>query len=134
MKLFLCVVLAVAAVAAGCGQKSPSTVQATNAPPPAADSEYSNPLNAPAQYLGVLGAAQKLANKTVDKASVDRAIQMFYNQEERFPRNLQELVIEHFIPALPKEPYGMRFVYNPQNGDFRVIPAPPQAAPAAGNQ
>jgi hypothetical protein len=119
MKRTLVMILVLGLAASGCGKKPAVTAKATNSPP-AAD-EYSNPLNAPAQYLGALNQAQKLATKTVDSASVNQAIQMFYSQEERYPKDLQELVVQHFLPAIPKEPYGMRFYYNPQTGQFLVL-------------
>lgn len=115
----------------GCGKKAPApgSTGATNAA--AADSM--NPLNAPAQYLGAMNKAQKLATKTVDNASINQAIQLFFSQEDRFPRDLQELVTQHFLPEMPTPPRGMAFDYNPKNGQFRVITAPaPTAAPAPG--
>jgi len=129
MKLTLLMVLVLGVAASGCGKKPAVAAKATNSPS-AADA-YGNPLNAPAQYLGALNQAQKLATKTVDSASVNQAIQMFYAQEERYPKDLQELVVQHFLPAIPKEPYGMRFQYNPKTGQFLVLKALPTPAPPA---
>jgi len=124
MKYTLLMVLGLVLVASGCGSKKQETpAKPTNAPSASAD--HGNPLNAPAQYLGALNQAQKLANKTIDTASIDKAIQLFNVQEERFPKDLQELVTQHYLPSLPQVPYGMKFDYNPRTGQFRVLPAPP---------
>ena len=110
----------------GCGKKkepSPSPVS-TNA-----SSGLDNPLNAPANYLGGLAQAQKLAVKTVDIASINRAIQAFQAGEDRYPKDLNELVTSRYLPKLPDPPYNWQFEYNPQTGQFRVVPKP--KAPAA---
>jgi predicted small lipoprotein YifL len=106
-------------VLAGCGKKEASkSPPATNA---TSDSGSGNPLTAPVEYLGALGKAKKLAEKTVDTASVNQAIQLFQQQEERYPKDLNELVTSHFLRQLPEAPYGMKFTYNPQTGVFKVI-------------
>lgn len=113
---FLLVLLA--ACFAGCGKKE------TAAPPKKetnATAESGNPLTAPVDYLGAMGQAKKLAEKTVDTASINRAIQMFQVQEERFPKDLNELVTKQYLPRLPEPPYGMKFDYNPQTGQIKVV-------------
>jgi hypothetical protein len=120
--------LMVVCLVAGCGKKAPAPAQPTNTTSSA--SESLNPLNAPAQYLGAMNQAQKLANKTVDKASITKAIDMFNAQEERFPRDLQELVTQHFLQVVPTPPNGMVFDYNPKNGQFQVLKAPAATPPA----
>jgi hypothetical protein len=47
---------------------------------------------------------------------------MFHAQEERFPRDLNELVQKRYIPAVPAPPPGMRFDYNPQTGELKIVP------------
>jgi hypothetical protein len=103
----------------GCGKKSETTP-----PPPKttnATSESDNPLNAPAAYLGALNQAQKVAVKTVDTASITKAIQAFQVEEERWPKDLNELVTKKYLPRLPDPPYGMKFDYDPQTGKFKVV-------------
>ncbi len=110
----------------GCGKKkepSPSPAS-TNA-----SSGLDNPLNAPANYLGGLAQAQKLAVKTVDIASINRAIQAFQASEDRYPKDLNELVTSRYLPKLPDPPYGYQLVYDPQTGQIRVVAKPPQVPP-----
>jgi hypothetical protein len=83
-----------------------------------------NPITAPVDYLGAVGQAKRFAEKTVDTVSINKAIQLFYAQEDRFPKDLNELVSRGYIPALPSPPAGMRFAYNPQNGDLRIVSQP----------
>jgi hypothetical protein len=111
----------------GCGKKkeSPPAPASTNA-----SSGMDNPLNAPANYLGGLAQAQKLAVKTVDIASINRAIQAFQAGEDRYPKDLNELVTTRYLPKLPAPPYGMQLEYNPKTGQIRVVPKPTPPPPA----
>jgi hypothetical protein len=109
-------VLTVALV--GCGPKQETTPPAktTNS-----TSSSGNPLTAPVDYLGALDKAKKVAEKTVDTASITKAIQAFQVEEERWPKDLNELVTKKYLPRLPDVPYGMKFDYNPQTGQFKVL-------------
>ncbi len=71
-------------------------------------------------YLGALGKGQQQAVKTIDTASVDRAIQMFAVEKGRNPKDLNELVQEKFIPKIPDPPYGMKLVYDANAGTVKV--------------
>lgn len=102
---------------AGCDKKPTAPVAAsTNT-----TSSSSSPLTAPVDYLGALGKGQQQAVKTVDVASIDRAIQMFSVEEGRLPKDLNELVQEKFLPRIPDAPYGMKIVYDPNAGTVRVV-------------
>lgn len=100
----------------GCGKQEAS-------PAPATNQASGNPLTAPVDYLGAVGAAQKQAERTVDLANVQRAIQAFQAGEERLPTSLQELVTEGYFPKLPAAPKGMAYAYNPQNGRVTLVPS-----------
>jgi hypothetical protein len=103
---------------AGCSDKnanSTSPVKATNAP-------GNSVLSAPADYVGGLANAQNKALKTVDVASVNEAIQMFNEQEGRFPKDLNELVTSKMIPKIPAAPYGMKLSYDSTAGKVSVVP------------
>jgi hypothetical protein len=100
----------------GCDKKPPAPVASTNT-----TSSTSSPLTAPVDYLGALGKGQQLAVKTVDTASIDRAIQMFSVEEGRLPKDLNELVTEKFLPRIPDAPYGMKIVYDANAGTVRVV-------------
>jgi hypothetical protein len=98
----------------GCGEKQPATAQATNSP-------GSNPLNAPADYVGALGRGQATAIKTIDVASLNQALQMFNVQEGRFPKDLNELVDSKLIGKVPAAPYGKKLVYDASAGKVSVV-------------
>jgi hypothetical protein len=95
---------------AGCGKPSK--------PAPAGE----NPVNAPADYLGAVSKAQKAAAKTVGTASVDQAIKVFFEQENRYPKDLDELVSSGTLPKLPTPPNGMKFDYDPAAGTVKIVP------------
>jgi hypothetical protein len=100
----------------GCGEKSSQPAANTNA-----TSSGSSPLTAPADYVGALAKAKQTAEKTVDTASLNQAIQMFNVDKGRFPKDLNELVSEKFIPKLPDAPYGMKLEYDAASGKVKVV-------------
>jgi len=116
MKTALLITAAVAVLLTGCGEKSDKPAQTTNA----ATSD-GNPLNAPANYLGALGKGQQSAVKTVDVASLNQAIQLFNVQEDRFPKDLNELVEKKYIPKIPEAPHAMKIVYDAKTGSVKVV-------------
>jgi hypothetical protein len=86
----------------------------------AKSTEGGNPLNAPSDYLGAVNQAKKVAVKTVDLAALRNAIALFHGQEDRYPKDLNELVQGRYIQQVPQPPAGMRLVYNPANGEVRM--------------
>lgn len=101
---------------AGCGQASkPASGGATN------QAAEPSPLTAPVDYLGAVGKAKQTAIKTVDVASINQAIQMFHVEHGRFPKSLDELVEEKYLPRIPDAPYGMKIEYDAQTGKVRVV-------------
>jgi hypothetical protein len=121
MKAVATILIGAALLAGGCGKKEATpTAQATN------EASSGNPLTAPVDYLGAVGQAKKHSEKVIDTASISKAIQQFYAMEDRFPKDLQEMVTTHYLQSVPQPPYGMRFEYNPTNGDFKVVKAPDQ--------
>jgi len=102
---------------AGCSRKEEGLeTKATNA---AASS--GNPLTAPVDYLGAVSKAQKMSVKAIDTAYITQAISLFNASEGRYPKDLNELVEEKYLPKLDP-PYGMKFQYNPTTGQIRVVP------------
>lgn len=81
-----------------------------------------NPVTAPVDYLGAVVKAKKNAEKTINTVGLKQAIQSFYVTEGRYPKNLNELVGPSYLSSLPKPPAGMKFNYNPANGDIKVVP------------
>ena len=117
MRISGCLILAFGLLLSGCGKKQQAaTPKPTNAP-----AVGDNPLNAPAEYLGALNQAQKMAGKVIDNISVQKAIDSFFASEDRYPKDLTELVKQRYIPRLPDLPKGMVYEYNPSIGKVRVV-------------
>jgi hypothetical protein len=114
-------VLAAALGFAGCGEKSGT--DGKNA------SGAGNPITAPVDYLGAVGAAQKQAQRVADLTPVQQAVQAFQAGEDRLPATLQELVSEGYLARLPTPPRGAQLAYNPTTGQVKFVPAP---VPGAG--
>jgi hypothetical protein len=106
--------LATLLILAGCSK------QETPSPQPA-ESASGNPVTAPVDYIGAVGRAKKVAEKTVDAVSLNQAIQLFYAQEDRFPKDLNELVADGHIARIPAPPAGMAWKYNPQTGAITAV-------------
>lgn len=116
MKMIASILLVVLCALTACGRKEASAPsEGTNA------ASGGNPLTAPADYLGAVGQAQKHSLKTVDVASVTKAIQMFRAEEDRYPADLNELVKEGYLPALPQLPSGMAYQYDPRTGQVKGV-------------
>lgn len=86
------------------------------------DTSSSNPLTAPADYVGALGKAQKSAQKTLSTVGLDQAIKTFHNEEGRLPKDLDELVSKGTISQIPPPPRGMKYDYAAKTGVIKVIP------------
>jgi hypothetical protein len=103
----------------GCGEKSSTPAPAgssTNAAAP-----ETSPMNAPAGYLGALAKGQQSAVKTVDTASLDKAIQLFSVENGRNPKDLNELVEQKFISRIPETPFGTKLVYDSGAGTVKIV-------------
>lgn len=79
-----------------------------------------NPLNAPAEYVGALGKAQKSAQKTAGLSGMDQALKSFFAEEGRYPKDLDELK-QHGV-TIPAAPTGMKWDYDPNSGAIKVVP------------
>lgn len=104
-----CLIFAAALAAAGCGKKD------------AKSTEGGSPLNAPADYLGAVSQAKKAAEKTVDAAAIQNAVNLFHAQEDRYPKDLNELVQQRYLPRVPEAPAGMKLIYNPASGEVKIL-------------
>ena len=111
MKTIFSSVALVGLLVCGCGDGSKSSKSAGE-----------NPINAPADYLGAANKAHKAAVKTLGSVSIDQAIKTFFEQENRYPKSLDELVTSGVLPKLPEPPNGMKFDYTPATGQFKVVP------------
>ncbi len=103
---------------AACG-KAPESKESTQ------DSSSSgNPLTAPVDYLGAIGKAQKSAIRTLDLTSLTQSVNLFYAAEDRFPKDLNELVTMKYIPKLPTLPQGSQLTYDPASGKVAIVRLP----------
>jgi len=99
----------------GCSKHAASSAQPTN------PSSSGNPLTAPVAYLGAVARAQQSAKKLVSTVGLDQAVKMFYGQEGRYPKDLNELVPD-YLPNIPPAPTGMQYSYDPKTGVLKVVP------------
>jgi hypothetical protein len=72
-------------------------------------------------YLAAVAQAKKHSEKVIDVVQINQAITFFHEAEERFPADLNELVAKHYLRAVPKAPYGMKFVYDAKTGEVKVV-------------
>jgi hypothetical protein len=116
MKAPLCLLLIGGLILVGCGNKSDSSAASASG----SNAPGSNPLNAPSDYLGAIVDAKQRAVKTIDTVSLDQAVQTFSVEHGRYPKDLDELVQTKVIPKIPDPPYGMKIVYDANNGTVKV--------------
>lgn len=102
--------VAAALALCGCGKEQNAS------PPPAAGSGGSG------NYLGALAHGEQKAVKTVDVTSLNEELQLFNAQEGHYPKDLDELVTQHYLGKLPAPPAGMKFVYDATQGKVSVAP------------
>jgi hypothetical protein len=81
-----------------------------------------NPVTAPVDYLGAVAKAHKIASTKVAGAGLEQTIKIFYAQEGRYPKDLNELVRPEYLNAIPPPPAGMKYNYNPKDGVLKVVP------------
>lgn len=70
---------------------------------------------------GYLAGAQKRATKTIDVAAVNKAIELYYVQEGRFPKDLLELAEKSYLPQVPELPAGQEWDYDTNSGFVKII-------------
>jgi hypothetical protein len=107
-----------------CGTKTEQPPKDEPAGEPAAKTNSQatgNPLTAPVDYLGAVGKAKKSMEGTLDRVAVDQAIQQFAGIEGRYPKDLNELVTQKYLPRLPAPPYGMKYNYDSASGKVTVV-------------
>ncbi len=113
----MCGVVMLAALAVGCGDGGASKSGAAKG--------GGSPATAPLDYLAAQGQAKKHSEKVVSLAQVQQALQQFHASEDRWPKDLQELVKAGFLAAVPAAPAGQRVVYDPATGAVRMVRVQP---------
>lgn len=100
----LMAVLTATVVLSGCGEKPAAPAKETN----------------PADVNNPLVNAKRTADKTIDTAALNNAIQLFNVQEGRLPKDLQELVPK-YAGKIPEAPLGYKLVYDAKKGEVSVV-------------
>jgi hypothetical protein len=116
MRTRYCLVLVAGLWLTGCDQKSNTAEPGgTNA------TKEGSVVSAPTDYLKAVTKGELSAEKTADTASLNKAVDMFNVDKGRYPKDLNELVQEKYIPKLPTPPYGTKLDYNPTSGKVSVV-------------
>ena len=113
--VFLFLTMGVTVLLIGCGEKS-NSASGTNS-----TSSSGNLATAPADYLNAAVKAEHSAVKTVDTTSLNQAIQLFNVDKGRYPKDLNELEQEKYIPKIPEVPFGNKLVYDANAGRVSVV-------------
>ena len=82
-----------------------------------------NPATAPVDYLGAVNKGRKKAIINAGLMQVNSAINQYKATSTQPPTSLQELITEGLLAELPAVPNGMKWQYNPQTGEAKVVPA-----------
>jgi hypothetical protein len=98
-----------------CGQKPADSQGPT--------SSSGNPVTAPVDYIGAVAKAKQRMEGKIDTIGVTQALQQFAGEKGRYPKDLNELVSAGYLKALPQVPHGMKYSYDPQSGEVKVVPA-----------
>ncbi len=77
-------------------------------------------LNAPSQYMGVMKRSMDMASSIEPEAELKHVIDLFYFYENRYPRNLDELVEEGYMEDIPQIPRSMQIIYDPGTGRVEI--------------
>lgn len=125
MKSALSLLAAGALLLTACGDKpaasGPAAGKAAEKKSSLDNNSSGNPITAPVDYLGAVAKGKKFAEKTLDETQINKEIQLFFSQEGRYPKSLDELVTMKYLPALPTPPYNMKYEYNPASGEVKVV-------------
>ena len=65
--------------------------------------------------------AKKSADKKIDVAYLNQAVQLFNVQEGRYPKTLEELT-PNYVAKIPDAPIGFKIDYDPVKGEVKLVP------------
>ena len=105
MRAFFLISVAAGLLLAGCGKSDYGSVQDTKK---ALD------------YGNTLVNAKKTADKTIDVAALNQEVQLFYAQEGRYPKTLEELT-PNYISKIPVAALGYKIEYDATRGEVKVV-------------
>jgi len=120
-KLLFAAVLALVLTACRRPADADSTAQTTTATTNTSSS--GNPLTAPVDYLGAVSQGKIRSETTIDLASTQKAIDLFVAAEGRNPKDLQELVDQDYLAAIPALPAGKRLEYDAARATVKAVDA-----------
>ena len=115
MKYLYLMAILVGLFLVGCGDSSSKSASSTNTP------SGGSLVTAPVDYLDAAAKAKQKTVKTIDTASLDKAVQLFNVEKGRNPKDLNELVTEKYIKEIPTPPYGTKIDYDPNSGRVSVV-------------
>jgi hypothetical protein len=122
MKTLLLLGVGVSLLTAGCGNDSSKPVPADNANTNTNTNANSGSVaTAPVDYLNSITKAEHSAVKTIDVSTVNAAIRQFQVEQGRYPKDLDELVQNKYIPRIPPVPYGYKLDYDAETGEAKVV-------------
>jgi hypothetical protein len=136
MKTTIFVVLTTGLLMVGCGDKENAASTPLNASEVSADTNSQSlgvtastnesviaesPQADPTNQLSSPVRSGRRPARTLESVALEKAIQRFNIQEQRFPKDLEELVTKGFVSALPENPPGGRYVYDPTNGQLLLV-------------
>lgn len=78
--------------------------------------------DAPVNYVKTVTDEKKDLDKKVDVTALNHAIEQFQVQEGRYPKDLNELVTEHYLGVIPAAPHGSKLNYDAARGTVTVVP------------
>jgi hypothetical protein len=101
-----CGAVAALVLLAGCGDNS--------------SSNSSGPVTNAADVNNTFVNAKRTADKTIDVAWLNQALQLFNVQEGRYPKTLAELTPK-YVAKLPDPPLGYKLNYDANKGEVTVV-------------
>ena len=112
-------ILICGALFTGCSKEEKST--ASPEKPEASAKSRDSIATAPLDYLDRVGKAGQSMEKKIDTVALNSAVELFYAQEGRFPKDLNEIVEKKYLGKLPTPPFGMKLQYDPKEGKVTVV-------------
>ncbi len=108
---FLC------SIFAGCGSESESSKEAKSK-----SADAPSTISTPTDYVSGVVRAGEQAKGSVELVSLQKAIDSFQQEENRFPSSLEELIQKSYLKIIPHAPVGQQFEYDSEKGTLKLAP------------
>lgn len=102
-----------AASGAASSASQPSSIPAAEESPPSGKIVQ--------DYAKNFSTAPSRAATVIDLSSIQRAINQFQGMEGRYPKSLEELVDQRYLPQLPPVPHDKKLSYDPATGTVSMV-------------